>query len=202
MKNMAGMFRQASSFNGDLSEWDVSSVTNMVDMFLRASSFKQKLCWAAWVQSKANQIDMFAGSPGSISKKICTPPIIDRELVVETDLNALKSGVQLKIAVDVCLKVSPKGDCSTAPRGLIGEWDVSRVSDMGYMFFRATQFQGDISHWDVSGALIMRGMFMEASSFHGDLSKWDVSNVRDMADMFKQASSFNRDVSKWKVERV
>jgi surface protein len=41
--NMRHMFRRAASFNQDLSNWDVSSVTNMENMFCRATSFNQDL---------------------------------------------------------------------------------------------------------------------------------------------------------------
>lgn len=30
-----------------------------------------------------------------------------------------------------------------------GTWDVSNVTDMNYMFYRATQFDQDLSGWDV-----------------------------------------------------
>merc|ERR1719378_494642 len=43
--NMESMFSSASSFNGDVSSWDVSQVTNMKSMFASASSFSQKMCW-------------------------------------------------------------------------------------------------------------------------------------------------------------
>merc|ERR1719362_1869178 len=70
--NMRGMFCQATAFNGDISNWDVSSVTNMDRMFFRAESFKQKLCGAAWVNSKATKTITFAGTSGSISDTVCT----------------------------------------------------------------------------------------------------------------------------------
>ena len=41
--SMSNMFRDASSFNGDLSNWDVSSVTDMFGMFRSATSFNQPL---------------------------------------------------------------------------------------------------------------------------------------------------------------
>ena len=74
--NMVYMFSDASAFNQDLSKWDVSAVTDMKFMFDAASAFKQDLCGAAWVNSKADKgsykREMFTGSSGSISSTVCT----------------------------------------------------------------------------------------------------------------------------------
>ena len=43
MADMSEMFRNAGSFDGDLSEWDVSGVTAMYGMFSGADSFRQNL---------------------------------------------------------------------------------------------------------------------------------------------------------------
>ena len=69
--DMKWMFYQAKSFNQDLSKWDVSRVTDMDSMFRDAISFQQTLCGAAWVKSKASQVDMFTRSLGSISDTVC-----------------------------------------------------------------------------------------------------------------------------------
>ena len=103
-----------------------------------------------------------------------------------------RSRVQLKSAVDACLKLSPKGKCFTRPNGPIGTWDVSRVTDMSRMFARAKFFDSDVSKWDVSRVKNMNAMFLGATSFNGDLSKWDVSRVNDMQSMFLGATLFKR----------
>jgi surface protein len=41
---MKHMFNGASSFNSDISNWNVSSVKEMGQMFFYASSFNQNLC--------------------------------------------------------------------------------------------------------------------------------------------------------------
>ena len=44
----------ATSFNGDVSAWDVSSVTDMSNMFLGAISFDQLLCNTEWIAANEN----------------------------------------------------------------------------------------------------------------------------------------------------
>ena len=65
---MSYMFSRATAFNADLSDWDVSSVTDMHGMFLNARSFERVLCGRAWVLSQADKSEMFTGSRGSISR--------------------------------------------------------------------------------------------------------------------------------------
>ena len=58
------------------------------------------------------------------------------------------------------------------------------------MFNGATSFNGDLSQWDVSAVTIMSHMFWKAESFNGDISRWDVNAVTDMWFMFQGAKMF------------
>ncbi len=146
--NMVGMFWEASSFDGDLSAWDVSSVTDMFTMFYNARSFDGNI--SAWdVSSVRNMANMFHGAS------------------------------------------SFDGDLSA--------WDVSSVTDTYAMFLAASSFDGDLSGWDVSRVTDMADMFRSASSFDGDVSGWDVSRATRMSTMFYLADSFDQNLGEWYI---
>jgi surface protein len=67
VKNMRVMFYYNSSFNQDISYWDVSEVTDMGDMLASASSFNQDL--SAWDVDKVTFCNDF-----SVNSTIWTKP--------------------------------------------------------------------------------------------------------------------------------
>ena len=70
-EDLSGMFQGASSFNRDISSWDVSSVKYFGDMFLGAKSFEQDLCWDIDYSAYSLSIEnMFFGSAGTL---LCAP---------------------------------------------------------------------------------------------------------------------------------
>ena len=173
---MSGMFSDTTSFNGDISSWDVSRVTDMDSMFLSAASFNGDL--SSWNVSGVTDMDSMFFETRSFNG----------------DLSAWDvSGVTEMFAMF---------HDATSFNGDISAWDVSGVTDMSAMFHGATSFNGDLSAWDVSGVTDMSTMFHEASRFNGDLSAWNVSGVTDMNTMFDRAISFNGDLSAWDVSKV
>ena len=84
----------------------------------------------------------------------------------------------------------------------IGNWDVSNVTDMSYMFNGAREFNQDIGNWDVSNVTNMLGMFAGTRAFNKDIGNWDVSNVINMGEMFSNATAFNQDIGNWDVSNV
>jgi surface protein len=148
--DMSGLFR-VTSFNDDISAWDVSSVTDMSGMFAFATSFNQDI--GDWEVGNVEYMDgMF--------------------------------------------------DAASAFNQNIGDWDVSSVTDMSGMFAFATSFNQDIGSWEVGNVEYMENMFDAASTFNQNIGDWDVSNVTDINDMFAFATSFNQDIGDWEVGNV
>ena len=66
------------------------------------------------------------------------------------------------------------------------------------MFFSSI-FNQDISQWDVSKVTNMSYMF-ERSKFNQDISEWDVSKVINTEEMFAY-SQFNQNIDSWTINQ-
>ncbi len=74
----------------------------------------------------------------------------------------------------------------------IGQWDVSRVTDMSELFKGEDNFNEALNDWNVSNVTNMNGMFSNCYNFNSPLNKWDVSRVTDMGSMFMNCFKFNQ----------
>ncbi len=168
--NMRAMFYE-SRFNGDISDWNVSNVKDMRTMF-SSSQFNSDI--SGWNVSSVflmNIMFRYSQFNGDISK---------------WDVSNVKN---------------MEGMFYDSPfNGDISDWDVSDVEDMDSMF-QNTPFNGDISRWDVSGVQWMQQMFV-GTPFNSDISGWNVRDVLNMKGMFYDATSFNQDISRWNVKKV
>eukprot|EP00946_MAST-07B_sp_MAST-7B-sp1_P003958 g3958.t1 len=146
---------------------------------------------------------------------------VARKVVKEETIFHTKQGAPLYelsgYKRDACLNESSDGNCgdfsaATSNRnscgsggganGLIGDWGVSRVVDMGYVFDRKRSFNADLAKWDVGEVTDMEYIFRYAEKFNGNLSNWNVARVTNMNHMFQNAYVFNGDLSNWNVARV
>ncbi len=198
--NMGGMFSGATSFNQDISGWDVSNVTNMGEMFERATSFNQEI--SAWNVSKVvSMAGMFLGATNfnqDISSWDVSNVFSMYRMFESTGFNQDISGWDVSNVTNM----ESMFWGATSFNQDISTWDVSNVTNMWSMFSEAISFNQDVSAWNVSNVTSMWSMFSGVISFNQDISGWDVSNVTDMWSMFDGATSFNQDISGWDVSNV
>jgi len=84
----------------------------------------------------------------------------------------------------------------------IGDWDVSRVTNMSNMFYGCTSFNESLNDWNVSNVESMSTMFAGCTSFNQPLNAWNVGNVKNMSEMFNRCTSFNQPLNDWNVGNV
>ena len=83
--------------------------------------------------------------------------------------------------------------------------DISKVTDMGNMFYWCTNLTSlDLSKFDTSNVTSMYMMFRNCSALtYLDVSKFDTSKVTDMLDMFSNCGALTSlDVSRWNTSKV
>ena len=63
-------------------------------------------------------------------------------------------------------------------------WDVSNVTDMSYMFSKASMADPIVTSWNVSNVTNMRNMFTSAQVANVDMQNWDFSSISVELDEF------------------
>jgi hypothetical protein len=54
----------------------------------------------------------------------------------------------------------------------LNNWDVSKVTTMKYMFFRAAAYNQPMDNWNVSKVTVMDAMFYGAKAYNQNLCAW------------------------------
>ena len=176
------MFYRCTNFNSDLSEWNVSKVTDMAHMFRECPNFEGKWLssWNAKVSNVNNMSYMFYQCP---------------------NFNSNLSDWNVSQVLDMAYMFY---QCPNFEGEWLSSWNakVSNVINMASMFYQCPKFNSDLSDWNVSEVTNMTQMFCGCPKFNSDLSRWDVSQVTNMSEMFRGCTNFNSDLSRWVVRRV
>lgn len=162
MGTMKEVFYGAKAFNGNISDWDVSNVTDMYGMF-SFSAFNKDI--SKWNVSKVKSMAlMFYMTPfdKDISNWDMRSVTLTSSMFRESPFNQNISG-----------------------------WNVSNVIDMHSMFKDNTKFNQNIGEWNVSKVNYMPEIFQNATSFNQDLSNWCVALISSEPTNFAKSSGLD-----------
>ncbi len=209
VRSMKNMFLN-TSFNRNISKWDVSGVTNMSGMFYNNIEFNQPL--GNWdVSSVTNMNWMFSGDEyhhTTFDQNISGWDVSSVTDMQEMFLNNTKFNQPLNSwNVSSVTNMSWMFSNTNKFDQPLGNWDVSSVTDMSFMFsgngLYIMRFNQDISKWDLSNVKDITGMFLFNNNFNQPIEDWDVSSVTDMIYTFNNAARFrDHDLSSWDVANV
>ena len=128
-----------TDFNGDISNWNTSNVTNMLRMFYNCRSFNQYKYISSWnVSSVENMFCMF-------------------NLCISFNQDISRWDISNVANVSCMFKSCEKFNCD------ISGWDVSNVKDMKGMFYECELFNQDISSWDVLKVKNFKDIFLNCT---------------------------------------
>jgi surface protein len=194
--DMSRLFKNKTTFNDDISRWDVSQVTNMSYMLCNAHAFNQPV--GDWDVSKVTNMSFMFSTAMSFNQ-----PVGEWDVSNITDIRGMFEGAHAFNQGVGDWNVSKVTNMSYMFRHAqsfnqaVGEWDVSKVTDMSCMFSNAQSFNQPVGEWNVSKVTRMYGMFNNAQSFDQPVGEWDVSQVTNMSHMFSNVQSFNQDLTRW-----
>ena len=196
----SAMFFGATSFNQDISGWNVSSITNMAYMFYDASSFNQPL--NNWnVSNVAFMANMFFGATSfdqDISSwNVGNVTTMDSMFFGATSFNQDISGWNTSKVVNLGGMFR-----NTNFNKPIGSWNTGNVTNLNTMFYNATNFNQPLNNWNVSKVTDMSITFSGATAFNQDLNSWNTGNVTNMQSTFSGATNFNGNIVNWNTSKV
>lgn len=177
--NFRGMFQMATSFNGNLSNFNTGRVKDMSFMFSDAYSFNNNSV-SSWDVGNVEKMTGMFQKDSVLSQ--------DAFSTFDADLSKWNTAkcTDMRIMFNGASKFKGKG---------LDVWDVGNVVDFECTFVNCDSFNADLSAWDVWNVKTMDEMFNGCSIFNSDLSKWNVENCTNFCMMFRDCSSFNSDLS-------
>ena len=177
--NISYLFAGCKNFNCDLSKWDVSYVTDMTRTFLKCESFIGKGLSNWNIEEVEHVISMFCGCKNFDGKEIENWKINNGKL---TSLSGMFRN---------CSRLN----CN------LSKWDVSNIENTYGMFRRCFIFKGKgLEKWNTIKFSDVSEMFEDCNLLDVDLSNWSVKNMKELYDMFYNCYYINFDFNKWELD--
>lgn len=159
---MAYMFYQNYSFDGDISQWNTSNVTDMQRCFSIGTDFT---CGGAtgisWDTSNVTNMRQMFQYQRQFNCDIRT-----------WNVGNVTNFSTFMIAYGIYPIFNNGFSSGTS---YTWNWNTSSVTSFSYMFGNCSSMNGDIGGWDVSSGTSFFSMLLNCSSFDQDISGWTIS---------------------------
>jgi len=192
--NMHRMFARSGNVIENLSDLDVSNVTNMTGMFSECHWLNQPLNWD--VSKVTNMSFMFSGCENFDQPLNWNVSNVTIMSIMFDGCESFNQPLNWDVSKVTSMATMFAG-CTNFNQPL--NWDVSNVTNMSFMFYSCMSFN-QLLNWNVSKVTYMENMFNGCTMFNQPLN-WDVSNVTNMENMLYGCSSFNQPLN-WNVSKV
>ena len=123
-----GIFNDMNFKYIDVSDWDVSNVTDMSGMFFMCKELKSVGDISKWNVSKVTDMNSMFDECNEL------------EFIGDISSWDVSNVTNMAYMFQGCNNFNQD----------ISEWDVSKVTNMTYMFYRCKKFNQDLSKWNVS----------------------------------------------------
>lgn len=177
LTNLSAMLSSATKFNDpSVSNWDVSNVTSIANLFGADIAFNQPL--NSWNTANVTNMSLAFSSALAFNQ-----PLSNWNTTKVTDMNNMFAN-------------------AAAFNQPLSTWKTSNVTTLYGTFNGASTFNQDISSWDVSKVTNLSYTFAYARAFNSPLNTWNTANVTTLLSTFANASVFNQPLSNWQTTKV
>ena len=192
----------------DLSNFNTSKVTNMINMFSNCESLMSLDLSGFNTSNVTDMSSMFSNCSSLTSLKLSnfnTSQVTNMYDMFFACFSLTSLDVSGFNTSNVTTMSSMFSDCSSLTSMDVSDFNTSKVTDMEYMFCNCFSLTGlDLNSFNTSNVTDMSSMFSRCSSLTSlDLSSFNTSKVTDMRSMFMNCSSLTSlDLSSFNTSKV
>lgn len=184
--NTSAMLAGSGVFDGDVSAWDTAEVIDMSFAFAGASTFNESLVGYGWDTSAVtDMVGMFYDASA-----------------FNQDLNhfdmASVANTSYMFSYATTFNNGDEAGGSSNPL----DWETTSLTETKFMFLGAEAFNQPVDSFEMSSVRVTAGMFAGAAAFNQEVEDWTMSSVERMDGMFGGALVFNQSVNGWDTSSV
>jgi surface protein len=190
-----GLFYNKTSFNNDISDWNVASVITMFRLFQLQMSFNQNV--GGWN----------VASVTDLTNTFNSAYLFDHDISRCVEPQRLNS-VDRKETFCLLLGCSRAGPCSAEPHPGCAHAQPGFQPSLGGPSYSPDLTEHDTRQysahrrWNVARVANLYGTFYAAKTFNQNIRGWNVASVVNLVYTFGEASAFNKNIARWNVLRV